>query len=54
MIKYTCYSILCNFDGNSSLRLVTKSDTIFALMVSLIMSSLFLVGSNIEYAHGRK
>jgi len=53
MIKHTGSPILRNFDGNSSLRLVTKSYTIFALMVSLIMSSLFLFGSNIEYAHAQ-
>jgi hypothetical protein len=47
------YNISYNNGSSTKHKLMIKSYTTFALMVSLIMSSLFLYGPGVEYAHAQ-
>src|SRR5919109_788990 len=53
MISDICNHTLYNSSSTKNLKPVTKSFTMFVLMVSLIMPSLFLFGPSIKYAHAQ-
>ena len=53
MINDMCNHIMYNSGGTANLKPMTKSYTMFALIVALIISSLFLFGPSVEYAYAQ-